>query len=199
VSGRGGGSRHRARELALQTLYAIDVALRRAPRVPLHSVDIGAAGSAVEKALAAAEAAASRSLDAGGTPASRTPSQEEVRQVFLGIASHFEAPPGAQELAWQMVSSVCSHAARLDEQIAARSRNWRLSRMAAVDRNVLRLGADELSHTSTPAAVVIDEAVELARRYGSDASPAFVNGILDALAAELREASAVSPASGDVP
>jgi N utilization substance protein B len=54
--------------------------------------------------------------------------------------------------------------------------------MAAVDRNILRLGAYELAHTDTPAPVVMDEAVELARRYGSDASPAFVNGILDALA-----------------
>ena len=49
------------------------------------------------------------------------------------------------------------------------------------------LGTYELAHTDTPAAVVMDEAVELARRFGSDASPAFVNGILDALAHELRE------------
>ena len=59
--------------------------------------------------------------------------------------------------------------------------------MAAVDRNILRLGAYELAHTTTPAAVVLDEAVELARRFGSDASPSFVNGILDALAHELRQ------------
>ena len=58
--------------------------------------------------------------------------------------------------------------------------------MAAGDRNTLRLGTDELAHTSTPAPVVMDEAVELARRYGSDASPSFVNGILDALATILR-------------
>jgi N utilization substance protein B len=56
--------------------------------------------------------------------------------------------------------------------------------MAAVDRNVLRLAAYELLHTDTPAAVVIDEAVELARRFGGERSPGFVNGVLDALARE---------------
>jgi N utilization substance protein B len=85
---------------------------------------------------------------------------------------------------------VCERGPALDELIADRAKNWRLSRMAAVDRNVLRLGTYELFHSDTPAAVVIDEAVELARRFGSDTSPAFVNGILDALAEGLREAHA---------
>ena len=109
-------------------------------------------------------------------------SDDDARAVFEGIAANFEAPASAQDFAWVLVSEVCARAVELDEKIAARARNWRISRMAAVDRNILRLGAYELAHTSTPAPVVIDEAVELARRYGSDASPAFVNGILDALA-----------------
>ena len=58
--------------------------------------------------------------------------------------------------------------------------------MASVDRNVLRLGSYELVHTDAPAPVVIDEAVELARRFGGDRSPAFVNGVLDAVAAKVR-------------
>ena len=58
--------------------------------------------------------------------------------------------------------------------------------MAAVDRNVLRLAAYELAHTETPTAVVIDEAVELARRFGGDRSPGFVNGVLDALSRAVR-------------
>jgi N utilization substance protein B len=61
--------------------------------------------------------------------------------------------------------------------------------MARVDRNILRLATYELAHTATPSAVILDEAVELARRYGSETSPAFVNGILDAVARVLREPS----------
>jgi N utilization substance protein B len=68
----------------------------------------------------------------------------------------------------------------IDECLGRCAENWRVSRMAVVDRNILRLGCQELLHgTQTPARVVLDEAVELARRYGSAESPAFVNGILD--------------------
>jgi N utilization substance protein B len=60
--------------------------------------------------------------------------------------------------------------------------NWRVARMATVDRNVLRLGAYELLYTTeTPPAVALDEAINLARRFGSAESPAFVNGVLDKL------------------
>ena len=62
------------------------------------------------------------------------------------------------------------------------ARNWRMSRMATVDRNVLRLAVYELVHTNTPVSIVIDQAIELARRFGGDPSPAFVNGVLDAVA-----------------
>jgi transcription antitermination protein NusB len=72
--------------------------------------------------------------------------------------------------------------ADLDARLTAAAANWRLPRMAAVDRNVLRLGAYEVLCTpETPASVAINEAIELARRYGSAGSPAFVNGILDRL------------------
>jgi transcription antitermination protein NusB len=70
----------------------------------------------------------------------------------------------------------------IDGKLTAAAENWRLPRMATVDRNVLRLGAYELLYTpETPAAVACDEAIELARRYGSADSPAFVNGVLDRL------------------
>jgi N utilization substance protein B len=70
----------------------------------------------------------------------------------------------------------------LDERLGTAADNWRVSRMAIVDRNVLRIGAFELLFTpDTPAQVVLDEAIELARRFGSAGSPAFVNGILDRL------------------
>lgn len=68
----------------------------------------------------------------------------------------------------------------IDRQLSQAAENWRLPRMAAVDRNVLRLGVYELKFTpDTPPRVAIDEAIELARRFGSADSPAFVNGVLD--------------------
>ncbi len=72
------------------------------------------------------------------------------------------------------------HLAEIDARLTAVAENWRLARMTVVDRNVLRLGAYELLHDSqTPASVAINEAIELARRYGAAGSPAFVNGVLD--------------------
>ena len=69
----------------------------------------------------------------------------------------------------------------LDELLDNAAENWSLMRMAATDRNVLRIGAFEILHTETPDRVVINEAVELAKRYGAVHSPQFVNGILDRL------------------
>jgi N utilization substance protein B len=75
-----------------------------------------------------------------------------------------------------------ANGAEIDKQLGAAAANWRLPRMAAVDRNILRIGAFELLFTpATPAKVAIDEAIELARRYGSKESSAFVNGVLDRL------------------
>ena len=81
-----------------------------------------------------------------------------------------------------------AHRDALDTRIAEHAKHWRLSRMAAVDRNVLRLAVYELEHGDTPASVILDEAVELARRFGDDPSPAFVNGVLDAVARSVRGA-----------
>ena len=75
----------------------------------------------------------------------------------------------------------------IDAAITAASTNWRFDRIAAVDKNVLRIGAYELIHDGlTPSAVVIDEAVEMARRFGEADSPAFVNGVLDAIMRKVR-------------
>lgn len=78
-------------------------------------------------------------------------------------------------------------AAEVDEKITASADNWKIPRMAATDRNVLRLGAVELllNDPETPPAVVLDEAVELARRFGGTESPKFVNGVLDRLSKSL--------------
>ena len=80
----------------------------------------------------------------------------------------------------------------IDLRLAEAAENWRLPRMAAVDRNVLRLGAYELlGAPETPPHVVLDEAIELARRYGAQDSSAFVNGVLD----KLRQSSATPTCS----
>jgi transcription antitermination protein NusB len=81
-----------------------------------------------------------------------------------------------------LYDGVVSHLAEIDQRLTEAAENWRLPRMATVDRNVLRLGAYEVLFTpDTPAAVALDEVIELARRYGSADSPAFVNGVLDRL------------------
>lgn len=69
--------------------------------------------------------------------------------------------------------------AEIDDRLGKAAENWRIVRMAVVDRNVLRLGAFELDDPETPQNVTFDEAIELARKYGSADSPAFVNGVLD--------------------
>jgi N utilization substance protein B len=81
-----------------------------------------------------------------------------------------------------LYDGVSMHQAAIDQKLAEAAENWRLSRMATVDRNVLRLGAYELLFApETPPNVALDEAIELARRYGAADSPSFVNGVLDAL------------------
>lgn len=99
-----------------------------------------------------------------------------------------EIPGDAEgrEYADQMLRGVAATLEGTDESIRVASTNWRLERMARVDRNVLRLGAWELANAmDTPRAVIIDEAVELAKRYGTTDSGSFVNGVLDRVATDL--------------
>ena len=86
-----------------------------------------------------------------------------------------------REFAEQLVLGVLRNRAELDQLLEAQADNWSLSRMAATDRNVLRLGAFEIRYSDTPDRVAVDEAVELAKRFGSAQSSQFVNGILDKL------------------
>jgi N utilization substance protein B len=88
-------------------------------------------------------------------------SADYAREIFLGAARRLP---------------------EIDRLIGDHSRRWKLSRIAAIDRNLLRLAVFELlSHTEIPAAVIIDEALEIARKYSDDEAPKFVNGILDAI------------------
>ena len=93
-----------------------------------------------------------------------------------------------------LADGVGGHCGEIDALLDATSVNWKVSRMAATDRAVLRLAVFELLHTDTPGPVVVDEAIELARRYGSVDSPAFVAGILGAILAD-RDGRA-RPAAG---
>ena len=87
----------------------------------------------------------------------------------------------------QLVRGVVENLSEIDGIVQRASRNWRLERMARVDRNVLRLATFELRFESdVPAKVVINEAIEVARRFGAAESPAFVNGLLDRISQELK-------------
>src|SRR5207302_9227399 len=87
-----------------------------------------------------------------------------------------------------LYDGVTAHQAEIDPKLSATAENWRLNRMLPVDRNVLRLGAYELlfDPAGQPVAAGIDEAIELARRFGSKDSPGFVNGILDKVSRARR-------------
>jgi N utilization substance protein B len=130
---------------------------------------------------------AAAQAESGGRGGEEREAETRPEECFEDVAANFEMPAGTKAFARELVSLVYAHRAELDRIIGERARNWRISRMAMVDRNVLRLATCELLHSDTPTAVVIDEAVELARHFGSDASPSFVNGILDAVAKDVRE------------
>jgi N utilization substance protein B len=90
-----------------------------------------------------------------------------------------------QALAEQFVRGVHRERRAIDERIEAASTNWRVDRMARVDRNALRLAVFELLHGDAPVKVIINEAIELGKKFGSESSGAFVNGVLDRIASGL--------------
>ncbi len=98
------------------------------------------------------------------------------------------APKGIREFTDELVAGVAANRVELDRLIKEKSRNWSLPRMAKVDLNILRLATFELIHRQeVPKNVTINEAIEIAKKFGSEDSPAFVNGILDEIAATLPE------------
>lgn len=111
--------------------------------------------------------------------------QVDVTGAAVNWADSFEleVDPQAMLFARELVAAATEHTARIDEVIASSSKNWRIDRMSRVDRNILRLGACELvAFPDVPVKVVINEAVELAKRFGTAESSAFVNGVLDRIA-----------------
>jgi transcription antitermination protein NusB len=108
------------------------------------------------------------------------------------IADYWEnlaANDDGREFADVLVRGVSNDLSRIDDIIRNVSRNWRLERMGRVDRNVIRLATFELEHMDDiPRRVTLNEAVELAKRYGSEQSASFVNGVLDRIASDLGKA-----------
>ena len=113
---------------------------------------------------------------------------DEIEQV---IATFFqnqpEEVPAIVTFARQLVSGTVAHVEQIDELIRRHAENWRLDRMAIVDRNILRVSVQEfLYDRETPKTVVINEAIEIARRFSAQESPQFINGILDSIKKELE-------------
>lgn len=100
------------------------------------------------------------------------------------------------QFARDLVSNVRRNRRRLDQSLSAIAVNWSLRRMAAIDRNILRLAAYEILMTQTPGPVVINEAIEIAKRYGDKNSGQFVNGVLDRM---LRDRDSKRESSSDEP
>jgi len=117
------------------------------------------------------------------------------RQTIEAFALDRLRDPALQQFCLALYDGVVADQPAIDDRITAAAENWRLARMAVVDRNILRLGAHELL-TGGATGVVLDEAIEMARRYGSADSPAFINGVLDRL---RQDASASATPDSEPP
>ena len=111
--------------------------------------------------------------------ARRQPVDEAIDAYYSSLYS--EEQPERDPFVASLVRGTVEHAAEVDARITKYAEHWRMERMPAVDRNILRLAVYELTHCETPPAVTIDEALELARRFSNEESVQFVNGVLDAI------------------
>ena len=136
------GSRRKARECALQMLFAADI--------------------------------------------SETRTDELVRSYWSELGDADVEEP-AREFATRLATGTLARLAELDERIRSRAEHWRISRMAVVDRNILRLAVYEFQFEPTPRTVAINEALEIARRFSTYEATQFINGILDAIKRDLDE------------
>ncbi len=101
---------------------------------------------------------------------------DDVKKHF----EHFQVTPGVREFAAELVAGTLKNTAELDLEIEKYANNWKISRMAIIDRNLLRMALFEMTRfKDIPAAITIDEAVELAKQFGTADTSAFVNAILD--------------------
>ena len=136
------GSRRKARECALQMLFAADVA--------------------------------------------EMPADDVVRSYWAELGES-DLDITARDFATRLALQTLSNLELLDERIRSRAEHWRISRMAVVDRNILRLAVYEFLYEPTPRTVAINEALEIARRFSTYEATQFINGILDAIKRDLDE------------
>jgi len=107
-------------------------------------------------------------------------SHDDPSEVFDLICDNFDAPEAIREFSKMLVLGVCEKMERLDSLISQASRNWRIDRMARLDRSILRLAAFEIMFVpEIPARVSLDEAVEIGKKFGSEDSGRYINGVLD--------------------
>jgi transcription antitermination protein NusB len=116
--------------------------------------------------------------------------KQELSRIEEGFWKNVRVQKSTRDFANQLFENAAARAAELDPLISSHAEHWRIERMAAIDRGILRLALAELRTTSTPAKVVINEAVELAKKFSSEESSAFINGILDAALKSMGEMSA---------
>jgi N utilization substance protein B len=126
--------------------------------------------------------------------------QCEADKIFYFSVGHFErflvsfeVPDSTHKFIRELTQGTLDRMHDIDQLIEKASKNWKLSRMSATDRGVLRLATYELIETDTPTKVIINEAIDIAKLYGTEKSGSFVNGILDSLGHELRQSSVEEP------
>jgi N utilization substance protein B len=101
-----------------------------------------------------------------------------------------KSKPNTREFATKIFRGTVDHLSEIDDMIQAQAENWRLSRMAVVDRNIIRMSVYEFLHENdTPKLVIIDEAIEIAKKFGTQKSSQFINGILDGILKRYNLAS----------
>jgi N utilization substance protein B len=109
----------------------------------------------------------------------RQPVDEAINAYYDSL--YWDERPERDPFVRDLVTGTVEHLTEVDEQIAKHAEHWRMERMPAVDRNILRMAVYEMTRGDTPAAVTIDEAIELARKFSGEESVQFVNGVLDAI------------------
>jgi len=124
----------------------------------------------------------------------KQPIDEAIESFYETLSSDEDNPRRGEhdDFMEKLVHGASKQAAEIDRRIAEKSEHWRLERMAAVDRNLLRLAIYEMTGLGTPAPVVIDEALELARQFSSEESVSFINGVLDAVHRSGSKSTGVS-------
>jgi len=111
--------------------------------------------------------------------------QQDPAGLAASFWKHTRADWRVREFATRLFEGTVATVAEIDDLLARHAQNWRTDRMAAVDRNILRVAVYELKSHDTPANVVLEEAIELAKKFSSEGASAFINGVLAAAAKEL--------------